>query len=249
MAKREAKNESDRQKAADQKEKVLRTISVGVDFGTKTLHHVNFADCVPGTTHTGASYLPNNDNGAPVTIQKWGKGSKNALILKTPTIIAYAHENETQKEKIAIGTNVKPGSTSYSWWKLGLDSETNAADYDDPLLEKAVGSQITGLPAGKTAEQVTTDYLRLIYDHIINHLRGVLGEAALAITPLQFCVTVPAAWGWAGRQATLSAAKKAGFGTRPSDGIICADEPVSGTWTSLPYLTTRADHVKSSNVP
>jgi molecular chaperone DnaK (HSP70) len=168
--------------------------------------------------------VTNADDLPPVTITKWGKGREGALMPKTPSIIAYAEDNEKQKEEIVFGSNVPSESCSYVWFKLLLDDETNPADYEDPLMEQVIGSHIMGLPAGKTAAQLVTDYLSQIHKHIFTHLRGVLDDG-LDITPLVFCVTVPAAYGRAGRQATLSAAKAAGFGTRDGDELICCDEP------------------------
>lgn len=166
------------------------------------------------------------ENSPPVCIQNWGKGSR-ALLMKTPTLIAYAEENENQKEPVLIGTNVKPGTVSHTWFKLLLDKETNRAGYDDPLLERTIGSQVMTLPGGKSAKDVVSDYLRSIRKHIFNNLGGVLG-GGLDITPLVFCVTVPANWSREAREATLTAAKAAGFGSRQGDDLICCDEPVRG---------------------
>ena len=152
----------------------------------------------------------------------------DSLLQKTPSVIAYAEDNEKQGDENWIGTMVKPGSVSYSWFKLRLDENTPVADFDDPLLKEVLGSKIMELPEGKTAEDVMTDYLKPFREHIINHLKTVFGAGGYDNTPIVFCVTVPAVWGRAARNSTRKAVIRAGFKDRGMDELLMMDEPEAG---------------------
>lgn len=141
-----------------------------------------------------------------------------------PSTIAYAEENGFSKDR--WGCSVKPSHKAVHWWKLLLDEQTSPGDYDDPLLSKVVAEKILELPKGKTAKDVATDYLRCIYGHILSHLEGVLGPA-LRVTPLVFCLTVPATWSPLAREMTKAAAVDADFTSRPDDELLLVDEPQS----------------------
>jgi len=82
----------------------------------------------------------------------------------------------------------------------------------------------TPLPAGKTAVEITTDYLKLLYAHLMRTLRQRLIRT-LDNTPIQFVLTTPAIWSHEAQNATCQAAKDAGFTSRAGDTLTMVSEP------------------------
>jgi len=162
----------------------------------------------------------------PEPITKWpGGNAAHETREKVPSKIAYASENPEKLTEDVWGYGVFPGLRSYCWTKLLLDKKTCETQYDDPLLQQAVGSSIMGLPEGKTAEDVVTDYLGFMYQHCLRSLEEKMTPAILAVTPLEFWFTMPAIWSDQAQFATKRAAERAGFGSRTQDEIRMITEP------------------------
>lgn len=166
-------------------------------------------------------------------IRRWsGGGRQTDLLDKTPSRYAYASENKNLTED-AWGYQVQPGMKSYSWFKLLLDEDTNAAEYDDPLLRQSAGQGMTDLPPGKSAKDLVADYLKQIYKHTQSYLGEVIGKGMVKETPCHYKLTLPAIWSHRARKSTLEAAEMAGFGTQicsgVSDKLSMVDEPEAGT--------------------
>ena len=149
---------------------------------------------------------------------------------KVPSVIGYAQDNSWSEDR--WGYSIKPGESSFTWFKLRLDEATDPAAYDDPVLQQFISNGLVRLPEGKTATDVATDYLRFLYNHVLESLRGILGPG-LVVTPLVFCLTVPATWSHYARAETRKAAVAAGFGTRYGDELILADEAMTGVLDCL----------------
>lgn len=187
-----------------------RRIFVGIDFGC---------------TATGVAYVSANESKEPQVITSWSQGNQ-ALLPKAPSVMAYASENPKFGGEDRSGCDVRAADKKCAWFKLRLDESVAVADFDDALLKGVLGSDVMALPPGKSAQQVTTDYLKAIKQHVFAHLDGVLG-GLLKDNPLCFCLTVPATWNRAAREATRKAAELAGFGDREGDELILHDEPTS----------------------
>ena len=82
----------------------------------------------------------------------------------------------------------------------------------------------TPLPAGKTAAETATDYLKLLYTHLMKTLRKRFIRT-LDNTPIQFVLTTPAIWSHEAQNATCQAAKDAGFTSRAGDTLTMVSEP------------------------
>jgi molecular chaperone DnaK (HSP70) len=145
-------------------------------------------------------------------------------VWKTPSRIAYAAENEGQTIN-QFGFQVTPKMVSYSWTKLLLDEKSRASEFDDPLLQHPEGDGMLRLPDNKTAAEVVTDFLHEIYTWIENYLAKRISPDLLEITPLEFWFTVPAIWSDRAKNATLRAAKAAGFASGEADTIYLIPEP------------------------
>jgi len=173
-----------------------------------------------------------------VVISRW-TGGQNDIQEKVPTRIAYADENNFSNDR--WGYDVKAGMLSTQWFKLLLDSNTRVTDFDDPDLQQSIGTTLMRLPEGKSAQQVTSDFLYMLYEHTITSLKDLIGRTAIEQTAIIFSITTPATWSLAARQATRTAAEEAGFGSRERDEIILTDEPEAAAISALKAVVTTFD--------
>jgi hypothetical protein len=171
-------------------------------------------------------------------IQSWpGPSRENDISWKTPSRIAYGGEsNPSLGERTAIGFEVKPNMQYYSWFKLKLDRAA-ATRFDDPSLRESEGEGYLRLPRNKSARQVCTDYLKEIYRFTMSEFTQRFDETVLRLTPIEFWFTVPAMWSDSAKDATMNAAKAAGFGTRAGDNIYLIPEPEAAAIATLKKLT------------
>ena len=84
---------------------------------------------------------------------------------------------------------------------------------------------VAGAGQQKTPEELTTDYLTELYDHLMYILEQQLGAAILRTIPLEFCLTVPAIWSPAAKEKTLEACRKAILESKSEIHLV--SEPVS----------------------
>lgn len=164
---------------------------------------------------------------------------------KTPTTIAYAAENRnkslTRNHWGFETTKGLRGLKQYAWTKLLLDNKSDLTDFDDPLLKEMYGSGFLTLPSGKSAKDVVTDYLREIYQHTMTILESEIDPTILRTMPMECWITTPAIWTHGAKNATLEAAKAAGFGSRPKYVVNSISEPEAAALTALkPHLGPRA---------
>ncbi|KAF3482027.1 uncharacterized protein GIQ15_04786 [Arthroderma uncinatum] len=213
--------------------------SLGLNSSNKIIVGVDY-----GTTFTGASFVSSKGKGLDdiTVIDIWpGTFRDTTAVVKAPSRIAYPDDNKgtcTRK----WGYEVEPGMTACSWTKLLLDQNTALSKYDDPLLEKTSEAGILHLPEGKMATDVVSDYLSEVYVHIIRRIAKQITEDTLRATPLEFWFTVPAIWSDQAQNATIDAARRAGFGsstTRPNDEIYLINEPEAAAIASLKKYTTK----------
>ncbi|OCT48830.1 hsp70-like protein [Cladophialophora carrionii] len=164
-------------------------------------------------------------------IQKW-PGGLAGIAQKVPSRIAYAEENHDIGDEDRWGYDVDAGFLSCSWFKLLLDENTQKTEFDDPLLQQAVGKSLMRIKPGKDAKDVTTDFLRLLHDYIMSQMQKVVGKTAMEQTAFRFQFTLPAVWSLHARESTLAAARAAGFASRESDELFFTEEPEAAfLWT------------------
>ena len=128
-------------------------------------------------------------------------------------------------KNITWGYAVQSGMNFYTWFKILLDEEADVTGHDDPHLFDAVGTNLLGLPEGKSALAVVTDFLKCLRKHIFRELSRPLTEEILKVTPIDFYVTVPATWIESAKARTIQAAKKAGLLRKDKDRLILIPEP------------------------
>lgn len=182
--------------------------------------------------YTGVSYVTTEKSGLEdiKIITSWDgeQGSSS----KTPTRIAYSRENGSMSRN-KWGFQVLSKHVSYSWTKLLLDKNAAVGDHDDPALSKMAGSGILRLPQFRDAAGVCEDFLHEVYIYMSRKLRDEMTAFTLENTPMECWVTLPAIWSDEAKDATLAAAKKAGFGSRPGDEIFTIAEPEAAAIATL----------------
>ncbi|KAL5608920.1 hypothetical protein FOVSG1_003601 [Fusarium oxysporum f. sp. vasinfectum] len=162
-----------------------RKIIVGVDFGT---------------TYSGVAWAENRNPSRRTCITQWPVSSANKegqSSDKVPTRIRY------NGDKIEWGFSVPvnaPQREVVDWFKLDLDPSTQAVGYN-PSTE--------GARSGRNVDELVTDFISQLVDHLMYTLREKLGSGLVDSTPLQFVITVPAIWSDSAKEKTKKACEQA----------------------------------------
>ncbi len=181
----------------------------------------------------GVSYVTTDKSDIDdITIISSWPGDEQYTSWKTPTRIAYAREN-TQIKKNKWGFEVDPKLVSYSWTKLLLDKNAAAGEHDDPALSSMVGSSMLQLPPFREAAGVCEDFLHEVYVYVSDKLRQQMTDLIFDSTPMECWITLPAIWSDEAKDATLEAAKRAGFGSRAGDEVFTIAEPEAAAIAAL----------------
>lgn len=149
-----------------------------------------------------------------------------------PSRIAYPEDNP-DIEKITFGYEVTTRMKSYTWMKLLLTGNADKDTLTEPHIRHKAGHGMLELPAGKTAQNVVIDYMRCLYDHIIDHLAEVTPTPMLEERSIEFWLTTPACWDNEANDITRRCAKKAGFGSRAVDELYMMSEPEAALLANL----------------
>jgi hypothetical protein len=184
----------------------------------------------------GVSYVTTDksDIGDINIITKWP--GDTLISWKTPTRIAYKKENSSlQSNKWGFEVNSK--LISYSWTKLLLDKKAVVTQYDDPTLFSDMSActpqGMMRLPYFRDAPGLCEDFLREVFEYVSAKLRREMTDFTFNNTPMECWVTLPAIWSDEAKDATLQAAKRAGFGNRPGDEVFTILEPEAAAIATL----------------
>ncbi|RPB13452.1 actin-like ATPase domain-containing protein [Morchella conica CCBAS932] len=175
---------------------IAHSLKVGIDFGT-TYSGVAWA-------HTATPHEIN-------VIQKWPSGD-NATTDKVPTELKYYPDG------YKWGCEVSLEVEKLVWIKLLLDPSQDS--FSDELLAKTKAL----IPPGKEPVHLVIDFLTKLKAHIEDVLEGHFGKALLAITPIEYFLTVPAVWSDSAKAQTLYAAEVVGLGTKNNLRLISEPE-------------------------
>jgi len=163
-------------------------------------------------------------------IRIWPDGP--GTIGKVPSIIAYESENQGEDlDENQWGFSAY-GLKSYQWTKLLLGKDTRASQSRSSDLKDIYGNGFCTLPLGKSAKDVVADFLRGLYEYLIERLQKH-DDTAFRITPMEFWITVPAMWTDAAKATTIEAAQAAGFGSRVMDSVHIITEPEAAALSVL----------------
>ncbi|KAK0724594.1 hypothetical protein B0H67DRAFT_598148 [Lasiosphaeris hirsuta] len=192
-----------------------------------------------GTTFSGISYAMSTTTKPEDVNFVSGWGSRNRRYqheLQVPSRIAYGETTEW-------GYGIQPGTTAYCWTKLLLDRHTEITGFDDTeILQKFEGPGLLRVPRGMTAQKVVRDYLAELYKFLMKTLEQKLSHSILAVTPIEFWITLPALWSVRADNATKDAAVEAGFGSRRGDSIHLIREPEAAAIASIRSMNSRGSH-------
>jgi molecular chaperone DnaK (HSP70) len=168
-------------------------------------------------------------------LKRW-PGAGNQAVEKTPSVLAY--DNDFTRV-VAWGSSVADQhKNQFAHFKLLLHRPTNSdsASVDDLAWKlQATSIRSSSLPRGKTAVDVTADYLRPLYQYIQQILANTYGEKFLASQTLSYVITVPALWSDRSKALTQRAASEAGFNGK----VMLVTEPEAAAL----YCATICDEV------
>ncbi|KAG7127981.1 Heat shock 70 kDa protein 12A like [Verticillium longisporum] len=177
-----------------------RKIIVGIDFGT---------------TYSGVAWAETQRPDRRTTITSWpisktireGESSD-----KVPTKLRYSDGDVQWGFSIPV---TAPQNEVVEWFKLDLD----------PTLQGMGDTVAKEARAGRSVDQLVTDFISPLGEHLRYMLRAKLGEHIVSTIPLEFCVTVPAIWSELAKDNTKQACQKAaGLVATPSQ-IHLVSEP------------------------
>ncbi|CAK7206639.1 hypothetical protein SEUCBS139899_009441 [Sporothrix eucalyptigena] len=175
---------------ADDDEEIDDSLVIGIDFGT---------------TYSGVAWATRIDfeNNQINFITSWpGNGREEG---KVPTELWYDDDDGP-----VWGYEVPADGDPFRWFKLlllrteDLDPELSTSDFvirTRTMMEES-GRKVAGL---------ITDYLRLLWEHIMSTIERARGEAVVEALAIHVVITVPAIWKGYARQAMKDAATKSGI--------------------------------------
>ena len=130
-----------------------------------------------------------------------------------------ALDNPASGSRIKWGFQFRPEEVRLRCIKLFLDRNQKLPHFVSPLDTAAQLRRYE-----KNVMDAVSDYLTQIYKHTMNTLTKRYGESFMAITKIEFVLTVPAVWSDAAKNATLQAAERAGMGNRHDVRLISEPE-------------------------
>jgi len=131
---------------------------------------------------------------------------------KVPTTISYKNGKPS-----TWGYNVETKEQTFRWFKLLLDPKHKFRGEAEPIQ---TSNRLLGT-LNKTAEDVASDYLKLIWEYTKQDIKNLKGDDWDSIYELRAVLTVPAIWSPAAKDRTLRVAKNAGL----PDSISLVTEP------------------------
>jgi molecular chaperone DnaK (HSP70) len=120
-----------------------------------------------------------------------------------PTIISYK-DGKPHNWGYCVDSAEK---INFKWFKILLDPGHRLRNKAEPVLNSM--RLLRGL--NKTAEEVATDYLRLLWEYTQDDISRFQGDNWRAIYRLKVILTVPAIWSLPGKENTRKVALSAGL--------------------------------------
>ncbi|KAL4864901.1 hypothetical protein BDV12DRAFT_200620 [Aspergillus spectabilis] len=177
---------------------------IGIDFGT-TYSGVAWA--------TVADFTSDQIN----LITSWpGTGREEG---KAPTELFY------EDDQIFWGYEIPDDADPVRWFKLLLVKDEDLSE-ETRSSEFILRGRKMLKETGKTAVGLISDYLRLLWDHIIETVKKSRGEYVIDALRFHVVITVPAIWKGYARQGMEEAARQAGIlVSRPAGETVLSFVP------------------------
>lgn len=139
----------------------------------------------------------------PTLVEVWPFMDATRTSEKVPSIISY---KDGRPHKWGFGAEIE--DMKLQCVKLLLES---SEQYYSAILKDTI-AQINSIlrEINKTAEEVVTDYLSLLWEYSKSYIRKTYPHFETTYS-LSVILTVPAIWGQEARKSTLKAAKEAGI--------------------------------------
>ncbi|KAI3324387.1 actin-like ATPase domain-containing protein [Xylariaceae sp. AK1471] len=200
-----------------------------------------------GTTYSGVSWLlckPDSKPGQPEVITYWPTSAdsyKNSDRQKVPSKIYYDHRTGEP----SWGYQVPTGVDTLEWFKLLLPNDVDLQKHLQASTH-IQAARLAMLKLGKTPIQIVGDYLKLLWDHIIEQIANEKGDNLIDGTPFHVVLTAPAIWTDEARERMRQAADYAGMCKARLAGqtaLSFVTEPEAGAIATIPELEGREDLV------
>ncbi|KAH8203365.1 hypothetical protein TruAng_002460 [Truncatella angustata] len=219
---------------------ILKGLSVGDDDS-------DVEDCLVigidfGTTFSGVAWSTRADlESSHINfITSWPDNAREEG--KVPTELWYNDAGEP-----AWGYSIPADGDPFRWFKLLL---LHIEDLDPELREFSFLAKARNMlkESEKTAVDLVSDYLRLLWEHIMSTIEKARGESVIEALAFHVIITVPAIWKGYARQAMEDAAKKSGilnFRLAGTTKLTFAPEPEAA---ALSTLLEQGNSVRPGNV-
>ena len=153
-------------------------------------------------SHSGVSWAVNGGSKVIRLINNWpDPSSQVASKDKVPSSISYV-DGKPQK----WGYNVGLTDESFKWIKILLEENHKYVTTVEPVKD----SNTLLRKVDKSAQEVVSDYLKLLWDYTLDDIKKFHPEYK-EIFSLRVILTVPAIWSHTAKERTLQAAKTAGM--------------------------------------
>ncbi|KAI8952993.1 hypothetical protein F4801DRAFT_588605 [Xylaria longipes] len=208
----------------------VTTLVVGIDFGT---------------TYSGVSWLiykTGSPPGQPEVVTLWQTSQdnrrNNSDSHKVPSKIHYDEHGE-----LLWGFRIPAGAETVEWFKLLLlnDGDLKKHLKTSSHLHDAKQSL---LRLRKTPIQLVGEYLKVLWDRVIEQISNAKGEDLIKGMPFHVVLTVPAIWTDYARDRMREAAGLAGILKHRDAGkttLSFISEPEAAAIATMPELENRAD--------
>ncbi|KAL3474035.1 hypothetical protein BJX99DRAFT_232290 [Aspergillus californicus] len=172
-----------------------------------------------GTTYSGVAWATVSDFASDQInlITSWpGTGREEG---KAPTELFY------EDDQIFWGYEIPDDADPVRWFKLLLVKDEDLSE-ETRSSEFILRGRKMLKETGKTAVGLIADYLRLLWDHILETVKKSRGEYVIDALRFHIVITVPAIWKGYARQGMEEAARQAGLlGSRPAGETMLSFVP------------------------
>jgi molecular chaperone DnaK (HSP70) len=206
---------------------------VAIDYGTTTSvvafgYAGQVSDCVIRSSN-GSSDSTQQD--IITVVDEYPNTTSRLTCEVCPTEIVYDSEGNAR-----IGHQIRPDEPRFQFFKLDLNENRG---YEASFVAKKYPDAMSKQPTAqdRSAQEMTTDYLRVLHKHSHAYMSTKYGKGVLATTAIQYVLTVPAMWSDKSKELTRSCAIAAGFGTK----IHLISEPEAA-------VTHALDAIRNSNL-
>ncbi|KAI0865570.1 hypothetical protein F4860DRAFT_256850 [Xylaria cubensis] len=212
----------------DDEDEIEDRLVIGIDFGT---------------TYSGVAWATkvDFDNNQVNLVTSWpGNGREEG---KVPTELWYGDD----EDEIAWGYDIPVDAERFRWFKLLLLRDE---DIDMDIQGSSFLGQTRNMmnKSGKTAVDLVSDYMRLLWEHIMSMIERARGDSVVDGLPIHVVITVPAIWKGYARYAMKEAAMKSGildFRWAGETKLTFAPEPEAA---ALPTLLEQGSGVRPGDV-